>query len=128
VADTILTFTPARAPSVPAPLTMQPKTNVTRYGDGYSQGSSVGINNNLARVSLLWDSLTTEELYSIEGFLRARAGIEAFLYALPAEVDPEAFGSGGSLTRMWVCDTWTSAPVGPLVASLSAEFEEVVRI
>jgi len=109
------TFTPPHPPSASTTRTRKARVVTSQFGDGYSQRVGIGLNPVRIEATVVWDVLSHTDADSIASDLIGWAGVEAFLYALPPDLT----------TRRWICQTWTRSEVGPLAASISAEFVEV---
>ena len=101
----------------PAPgMTKQsaPRVRSIEFGSGYSQRATFGINQNPKIYNLTFRVSETES-DTIEAFLDARAGVEAFDYTPPGE----------SVSSKFVCQEWTKTI--PVVdrAEISATFVQV---
>lgn len=70
------------------------RVQTARFGDGYEQRVSDGINTTIKQVQLGFDNLTSAEKDSVMTFLNARGGFESFFYTLPSESTP----------RLWVLE------------------------
>lgn len=109
------TFIPPIAPSVGTGREVSTRVLRADFGDGYSQRSGDGLNAINRQVFVVWGVLSVSDADTIEAFLTARAGFEAFLWAPPREVQP----------RKWICGTWRRDHDHGTYDSLSATFEEV---
>lgn len=111
---TFPTFTPSVAPET---TSNKPKVRVLQadFGDGYSQRAADGINSIGNVVALSWPVLSLTMSDMIEDFLRARKGVEAFLWTQP----------GKSVARKWICQDWQVDDVAFGRRSVTATFTEV---
>lgn len=75
----------------------QPKTKVTRFGDGYEQRVQFGLNQNPKEWSLRFD-VTDDDADIIEAFLDARADDSASFDWTPPDTNT---------SYKWVCESWT---------------------
>ncbi|PJK29965.1 phage tail protein [Minwuia thermotolerans] len=66
------------------------------FGDGYDQDVSEGVNNLRLAWRLVWPKLTTADRDALVGFLRARRGVEPFLWTQPGDAAP----------LKWTCRSW----------------------
>lgn len=107
-------FDPPRAPGPQSARATQPRVNVARFGDGYSQRSEDGLNATPRTMQPKWASLTVENAEEIENFLDAHRSA-AFLWTPPLE----------SVARKWRCVGHSRGYPGGEVVSLSANLEEV---
>jgi phage-related protein len=101
---------------VPAPdytTRLEPRAIVARFGDGYEQRAGAGVNP-LLRVWELTFSRLTADVDAIDLFLRGKASVTSFTWALPA----------GGEARV-VCRRWTRSD-SQETAILTATFEEVL--
>lgn len=97
-----------------------PSVLKARFGDGYEQRTADGLNSNMSIWELRWQNVPTTTLQAIYDFLKARKGVEKFLWTPPT---PE---SGSAKT--YVCDTYDWVHNGGLVMGLTATFEERPQI
>lgn len=91
----------------------KPRVNKLQFGDGYEQRISDGINTNPEEWSLSFSTDPTT-VNSIDSFLEARAGLEAFLWTTPA---------GNTLS--FKCEEWDVGYDNPGRSVLSATFVQV---
>ena len=95
-----------------ATLTEEPMQNRAEFGDGYSQVTGAGINNNPRRWALTFNNRDEAEVNAIVAFLRAHhAGFDW--------TDPDG------LPGRWECLDWRSIRQKALLKSFSATFVEV---
>lgn len=89
-----------------------PKVRMAQFGEGYSQRVGDGINN----IRRSW-SVSFEQpkvvMDQILAFLKARAGVELFVWVPPTGV-----------TGKWLCASWKETPVGANDYTISATFTE----
>lgn len=83
-------------PSYPARKTKQPKIRSAKFGDGYEQRQTAGINNSPNVYDLQFTRRTTTEADAIEAFLEARAGVNYFNWTPPN-------GTEGK----YICKSWS---------------------
>jgi phage-related protein len=95
-------------------VTRKPRVLSQRFGDGYEARVADGINAQPAAWSLAWENRQKSEIDSIEAFLAARAGVEAFDWTAPDGV-----------AGRFVCREWQRQIVAANVATLTAQFDEV---
>jgi phage-related protein len=107
------TFTPPSDPQISANEDHSYRVLNAQFGDGYEQIAGDGLNTKLYNITLNWNALSKTNADSIETFLDARTGSEAFDYTVP----------GGTLKK-YRCDTWTRTRGGPY-DSINASFREV---
>lgn len=103
-------------PSYGSQVTQEPRIRSIKYGDGYEQRSSDGINNNLIKVNYDFALRTDNETLAICHFLAARAGLESFTFTMP-----KPFG----MIKRFVCRTWNETFEFYDNHSIKATFEEV---
>lgn len=94
--------------------TVQPRVRTIRFGDGYEQRASFGINTQPRTWTLTFNNKLTTEADQIEDFFAARAGVESFDWTPPS-------GAAGK----WVCRSWSKSVNAPGVFTINATFEEV---
>ena len=104
-------------PSYGASKSSSPKVNVARFGSGYSQRSTFGINQNLKVWNFVWNNITETQSDEIEDFLDARAGVENFDY------QPH----GESASKKYICISWDKTIPYTGRANISATFIEVAE-
>jgi phage-related protein len=85
-----------------------------KFGDGYQQRAGDGINTLPRTWSVQFKNFDRAVADQIDAFLRARGGIEAFVWQPPL-----------GTTSKWLCGKWQLSSEGPYLASISATFEEV---
>lgn len=106
---------PDVSPDYGASKRSQPNVRIAQFGSGYSQRTTFGLNQDPKVWSLEWRYLESTDANSIEDFLEARGGVEAFDWSPPDETD----------TYKWICREWSKAlPVG-LRFTITAKFEQV---
>jgi phage-related protein len=95
----------------------QSKPTVTpiKFGDGYEQRVSNGINTNSGTFSLQFSNREVAEIDAIEAFLDARAAVESFDYTPPRS----------ATAIKVVCREWSRVTESATMDSLSAKFEQV---
>lgn len=98
---TLPTFAPPVSPSVNSQKSVQPRVLKAAFGDGYAQRAADGLNSRPAAWDLRWDALCTADADTIEAFLVARGGFEAFWWTPLDTTSPLTF----------VAESWTRAPV-----------------
>lgn len=93
----------------------QPNVRVAQFGSGYSQRSTFGINQDKKVWQLTWQNRSAADANTIEDFLEARAGVEAFDWSPPDDTD----------TYKWICTSWTKTMPYSNLFNITATFEEV---
>lgn len=88
---------PSYKPVYTATKSSEPKIRTVKFGDGYEQRLSYGLNQNPKEWTLTFD-VTDSDADSIETFLDARAADAASFTWTPP-------GSASALK--WVCPSWT---------------------
>lgn len=104
------TFDPVVKPSPGTAITPQANLLKADFGDGYSQSTPKGLNHIRKTVSLKWDALTLEQMYSITDFFENLRGCDPFYY--------QPFGLRTPLK--WTCADW-KANTSDGIWSVSAE-------
>ena len=104
-------------PSYGSRKNSEPKIRIAQFGSGYSQRSTLGINQNLKQYQFDWNNISETQADEIETFLDARAGVEHFDYT-PA---------GESASKKFICRNWQKTIPYLNRASISAGFEEVAE-
>ena len=104
------TFTP----SFPASLEEQPIIRRVKFGDGYEQRLSYGLNTQPKKWSLQFLNRTDTERDNILTFLRARGAAESFDWT-----DPNSY------VGKWICAQWNTSQESCNFNNITATFEEV---
>ena len=105
---------PSIAPTYGAQKTSQPVVRKVRFGDGYSQRLTFGLNQNPKSWSLTWEVSETNA-DTIEDFLDARGGTESFDWTPPDT----------ATSYKWICEQWTKTIPYLNRATISATFMQV---
>jgi phage-related protein len=113
MAATSFTWTP----SYGAQERSQPVVRSVRFGDGYEQRLTYGLNTDLKVWSLSFNNVSTAVKDQITGFLQARGGTQQFNWATP----DNAVGA-------FVCQEWDVTAVAPSRWTINATFREVVDL
>jgi phage-related protein len=95
-----------------------PRVLTASFGDGYSQRSLDGINNDPGLFNLVWTNLLDAESDNIVNFLSARAGVVAFTWTPPR----------GSVAIAVTCKKWNKTWTDAGAQQLTAEFRQVFDI
>jgi len=106
---------PDIAPNYGASKVAEPNVRIAQFGSGYSQRSTFGINNDKKVWQLNWTNRTATDTNTIEDFLEARAGVEAFDWSPPDETS----------TYKWICKSWQKTMPYPNLFNITATFEQV---
>lgn len=93
----------------------QPRVRSVEFGSGYSQRAVFGIQQDPKVWTLSWNNRTATDANSIEDFLEARAGQEAFQWSPPDETN----------TYNWICKTWQKTMPYSNLFNIDATFEQV---
>ena len=102
------TFTWAVAPS--ATLKCKPTVESTKYGEGYEQRTSIGINSKPRK----WSVRVNKNVAAALNFLETHNGEKSFMWTDPLGV-----------TSMYLCREWTCNHVGADIFDISCDFEQV---
>lgn len=94
----------------------EPSITFIKFGDGYSQRVSRGINNDLLIIDYIFDLRSTSETTAIIHFLKQRNSVEMFLFTPSAPYNIE---------KRFVCRKFQQAPIFKDNHSIKATFEEV---
>ena len=106
---------PDVSPDYGASKSARPNVRIAQFGSGYSQRTTFGLNQDPKSWSLTWNYLEATDANSIEDFLEARGGVEAFEWTPPDD----------TTAYKWICREWTKAmPVG-LRFTITATFDQV---
>jgi phage-related protein len=95
-------------------VSRSPRVNVIRFGDGYEQRTSDGINTNPREYNVSFNK-DNAEISAIDNFLTERGGLYSFLWS-PDDGTPQG---------KFVCREWSKSFSGPYSSRLSATFVEV---
>lgn len=101
-------------PSPGSQVDDEPRVLSAAFGDGYEQRVGDGINNDLPKWSLKFDTRTKAEAESIRDFLKTQGGVQSFDWTPP-------LGTAGK----FICRKWALNATTPLTYDISAVFEEV---
>lgn len=104
-------------PSYGSRQSSSPVVRSVRFGDGYEQRLSYGLNTDLKTWDVSFDNVSTAVKDQITGFLDARQGVQNFNWASPE-------GAVGS----YVCQQWDVTASGPSRWTITATFREVVDL
>jgi|TARA_Y100000033_G_scaffold47523_1_gene53178 phage-related protein len=106
---------PSLDPDFGAAKRAQPRVRVSQFGSGYSQRTVFGINQDPKVWTLTWENRSETDSNTIEDFLEARAGQEAFDWSPPDD----------SSTYKWICREWDKQLPYPNLFTITATFEQV---
>lgn len=107
---------PAIEPDFGAAKQSRPAVRVVRFGDGYEQRVTFGINQNPKEWRLRWSNITEANADTIETFLDARAADnDSFTWSPPDE----------SANYEFVCESWTKSFPTAGLATIDATFRQV---
>jgi len=104
------TFTP----SFTADLEEQPIIRRVKFGDGYEQRLSYGLNTQPKKWSLQFLNRTNTERNNILTFLRTQGAAQSFDWT-----DPNSYAG------KWICAQWNTSQVSCNFNNITATFEEV---
>ena len=93
-----------------------PVVRTVRFGDGYEQRTSLGLNQNPKRYNLTFEVSETDA-DTIETFLEARGGAEHFEWSPPDETE----------TYKWICQDWSKSIPYLNRATITATFQQVIE-
>ena len=105
---------PTYKPRFGASKSSAPTTRSTKFGDGYEQRLTVGLNQSPKEWTLEWN-VTEADADVIEAFLEARAGVESFDW-----VPPDT-----TTSYKWVCTAWQKSIDEPFRGVIRATFRQV---
>lgn len=88
---------------------------VVEFGDSYETRGIFGITQPVITVTAVWENISDTEANTLESTFEAWNGLQAFTWTFPIE----------TVSRTWVCDTWTRTPTGTDISTVSAEFRRV---
>lgn len=93
----------------------KPDVKVIKFGDSYESRISSGMNRPQSSWAVSFNNRLVAEINSIEDFLEARGGVEAFEWTPP----------NSSTAIVVVCREWERVEVSSTYASLTTTFERV---
>lgn len=107
-------------PTTPKPVygvskSSNAKVRESAFGSGYSQRTVFGLNQISHSLDLRWEYLKEDEADSLENFLIAREGNEAFTYQLQGE----------SAASKYICKDWSKTLEHGSLSTITATFEQV---
>lgn len=105
---------PAIIPTYGAQKTSAPAVRTVRFGDGYEQRLTFGVNQNPKQWDLTWN-ISETDADTIETFLDARAGQENFDWTPPGE----------ATSYKWICSQWNKSIPYLNRATITATFRQV---
>jgi phage-related protein len=108
---------PAIKPAYGAAQASRPAVRSVKFGDGYEQRLSYGLNTDLKVWNLTFQNITTASKVEITGFLEARAGTQQFNWTTPSD----DIGS-------FICQEWDCSIVAADVWTITATFRQVVDL
>lgn len=95
------------------------KVLVSPFGDGYSQRTPDGINNEIETWNVVWTTLTKEEKTTLKNFFKALKGAGSFLWTAPHETEEKTWKVSG------VKDSPQNAAIGDLSATFTRTYDVV---
>jgi phage-related protein len=106
---------PSVTPTYGAQKSSAPNVRIARFGDGYEQRTTFGLNQNPKQWDLTWNVSETDA-DTIETFLDARAADGASFEWTPL---------GESTEYKWVCEQWSKSIPYLNRATIQATFRQV---
>jgi len=106
---------PSVTPTYGAQKSSAPNVRIARFGDGYEQRTTFGLNQNPKQWDLTWNVSETDA-DTIETFLDARAADGASFEWTPL---------GESTEYNWVCEQWSKSIPFLNRATITATFRQV---
>jgi phage-related protein len=91
------------------------KVITSQYGNGYSQRTADGINNNQATVSVIWDNVSLTDFTTIVTALDAAYGVDYFTWQQP----------GDAASKKWIVSQYSRSILSNNVFSVSASLAQV---
>jgi phage-related protein len=110
----MITFSPPRPPVYSSAKTTELRVREAKFGDGYSQRIAAGLNVEGEEWTLQF-VLLVSQADTVEAFMRARGGVEAFLWTPPRE----------ATAKRWVCAQWSRQPSLPGTDEMRLTFRRV---
>lgn len=105
---------PSYQPLYGASKSSAPTVRTAKFGDGYSQRVTFGLNQDAKEWNLRFN-LSDEEAAEVEAFLEARAGVESFDWTPP----------DSATSYKWLCSEWSKTIDNPSRAELTMKFTQV---
>jgi len=96
--------------------TSEPVVRTVKFGDGYEQRITFGINQDPKKWALKFSNITEADSDTIETFLEARAADNLSFTWSPPD-DSEIYS--------WVCDSWSKTLTSAGLATINANFRQV---
>lgn len=113
-------------PSYGSRVSVKPTVNVTKFGDGYEQRVSFGINNQPRTWELTLTNKPLAVADAIVAFLRQQGAVHAFEWTPPGEpTAPSGMFEASPVPATWVCREWSVQPTSPRHRTITCTFEEV---
>jgi hypothetical protein len=106
---------PSIAPSYGMQKGSKPNVRQIRFGDGYSQRVTVGLNQNPKSWSLTWN-VSIADAATIEAFLDDRAEDAASFTWTPPDTDT---------SYQWICYDWSKSVDSVRSVTIQATFDQV---
>lgn len=94
---------------------VEPRVLKSKFGDGYEQRVSSGLNTMPAIWQVSFTNRETSEVDAIEAFLKGQRGVDYFYWTPPDESDPIKV----------VCGKWNAGKPYAGMRSITATFEQV---
>ena len=107
---------PNITPSYGAQESNSPKSRVVKFGDGYENRITFGLNQNPVEWSLSWNNITEANADTIETFLDAR-GVDGASFDWTGPGEPSAY--------KFVCAEWSKTISYAGLADIQATFRQV---
>lgn len=104
------------APSYGAAATRKPRVKAIRFGDGYEQRQTDGINRRPEIWDLQFINRSTTDAAAIDAFLATQGGADYFLWTPPVS---------GAVEGKYICREWSRNVGAGNVESITARFEQV---
>jgi len=101
-------------PNTGAQVDYQPRVTVLRFGDGYEQRLSHGLNINPEAWLLEFRGLSTAQADAINAFFCRHQSVDAFRWKSPSNTDSQV-----------VCRQWSMHHEQPDFITIQARFEQV---
>ena len=113
---TVGTSTGGTTPDFGASKKSEPVVRRTRFGDGYEQRVTFGLNQNPKVWDLMWTAKSNDDADAIEAFFDARAADSASFDWTPLNE---------SSSYKWVCENWTREHQYANINIIRATFRQV---
>lgn len=103
---------PLAGPSRSSRMAVRHRVQTVRFGGGRSVRIRDGHTAPETSWQVIWNGISTAKTAEMDAFLRARNGVEGFIWQPPGEASGQVF----------VCSEWQVTPISPGYSRLEARF------